>query len=101
MDAGGTNYFDTTLPEFNTLQQMTRLALQSKDLAAMKRVGGDNVIFKSMPGKTQDAIIANLKPELATKKPFSVLCITMVDAKKKSNFVIGLDRNRNPIASRS
>jgi hypothetical protein len=95
MDAGGTNYFDTSLPEFNTLQQMTRLALQSKDLAAMKRVGGDNVIFKSMPGKTQDAIIAYLKPELATKKPFSVLCITMVDAKKKSNFVIGLDRNRN------
>jgi hypothetical protein len=95
MDAGGTNYFDTSLPEFNTLQQMSRLALQSKDLAAMKRLGGDNVTFKSMPGKTQDAIVASLKPELATKKPFSVLCITMVDAKKKSNFVIGLDRNRN------
>jgi hypothetical protein len=95
MDAGGTNYFDTSLPEFNTLQQMTRLALQSKDLSAMKRIGGDNVVFKSMPGKTADAIINNLKPELAAKKPFSIFCITMVDAKKKSNFVIGLDRNRN------
>jgi hypothetical protein len=95
MDAGGTNYFDTSLPEFNTLQQMTHLALQSKDLSAMKRIGGDNVAFKNMPGKTQDAIINNLKPELATKKPFSILCITMVDAKKKSNFVIGLDRNHN------
>jgi cytoskeletal protein RodZ len=95
MDAGGTNYFDTSLPEFNTLQQMTRLALQSKDLVAMKKIGGENVVFKSLPGKTADAIIAVLKPELATKKPFSIVCVNMIDLKKKTNFVIGLDRNRN------
>lgn len=95
MDAGGINYFDTSLPEFNTLQQMTRLALQSKDFNAMKKVGGENVTFKSLPGKSADSIIATLKPELGTKKPFSIICVNMADLKKKTSFVIGLDRNRN------
>ena len=95
IDAGGTNFFNTDGPEFNTIQQMARLAIQGKDLAGMRKIGGDNVYFKTPPGKTADGVINALKPELATKKPLSIVCIMMPDTKKKTVFVIGLDRNKN------
>jgi hypothetical protein len=98
VDGGGTNFFDTSTPEFSTVQQMTKLAVTGKDFAGMRSLGGSNVTFKSVVGKSVNDTTASMKPELAKKAPNSIVCISMQDPKsKKKNTVwqVALDHNRN------
>ncbi|HEY9759579.1 MAG TPA: hypothetical protein V6C97_30755 [Oculatellaceae cyanobacterium] len=98
IDGGGTNFFDTSTPEFSTVQQMTRLAIAGKDFGGMRNIGGNNVSFKSLVGKSVNDAINGLKPELSKKSANSIVCISMQDPKSRRKVTVwqvGLDHNKN------
>ncbi len=96
-DLNGDLFFDTSSPDFLTIQQMFKVAAMAKDnLEALKKKTPDGVSIKQGSGKNYESCLSNLKTDQSFKKlrPGSIVCVlTPDDSKKKKYFVVGVSKS--------